>query len=231
MLVVAAAAPSLARHAETKSSIRGRVTDTSGYAMPGAIVVARPATGGPLLRVATPGNGHYEMSADVGPVDVVAAVDGFDAVRVVDARVRDTPFELDFRLSLGLKLECIVVEEPPYGTIRGTVADDKGFPLPFAVVHVRQSTGYRLDAYGYADAEGRYSANAPAGRNQVSAAYPGYVAQPRDVVVSVGKTSALDLTALMFGSRTPSTETLRSITNCGRLGFEHPAPRPEARLR
>jgi hypothetical protein len=152
--------------------------------------------------------------------------------------VRKPYYELDFRLQLGTKLECVVVDEPAFGTIEGIVNDDKGFPLPFAVVEVRQLSGTRiyggryLDAFGYADAGGHFSANAPAGHHQVSATYPGYEAPPRDVSTTVNSKSALSLTASPVRySGVASVESLHSWTNCGRLGFRNPAPAPSPRRR
>ncbi len=162
------------------STIRGRVTDTGGYVMPGIPMVARPSSGGPLLHTTTVAGGQYEFPDLVsGHFDVFAFLDGFDTSRIIGARVWEPYYELDFRLRLGARLECVVVQEPAYGTVEGIVADEKGFPLPFAVVEVRQLSGTRiygdryLDAFGYADSDGRYSANAPAGHIQLSVTYPG----------------------------------------------------------
>jgi hypothetical protein len=112
------------------------------------------------------------------------------------------------------------------------VADANGFPLPFAVVDVQQLSGTRiyrgryLRSYGYADEAGQYSVNVPAGHHQVRARNPGYVAVPRDARIALGKKVALNLTASESGSRTSSMESLRSIANCGKLGFRKLAPVP-----
>lgn len=222
-----------------KSTIRGRVTDTGGYVDPGVGIIVRPASGGPLIRTTTTAAGHYEVGAiSPGDFDVFAFLNGFETIRLIDARVRDSYFELDLRLRLRNVLECVVVPEPPFGTIDGDVTDPKGFPLPFAVVEVRQLSGTQiyggryLDAFGYADADGHFSANAPAGHHQVSATYPGYAAQARDVSTTVSNTVTLNLTASPVRySGSNSVESLHTWTKCGRLGFENPAPAPTSRPR
>lgn len=221
------------QNAAARSSFRGRLTDMHGNVIPGVALIVKPGPGGPLVRATSRADGSYEIAGlSAGRFDVYAALAGFDVERVVEANVGARPFELDFRMRLSDRLEYVYVPEPPFGTIEGDVKDAMGFPMPFAVVHVRQLSGTRihrgryLDEFGYADAEGHYSVNAPAGRHQVSATYPGYRMQPRAISLSVGNKSVLDLTVSPAGRREASMESLRAFTNCGRLGFANPAPSP-----
>ena len=61
----------------TKSSIAGRVTDTSGALIPGARVELHPATGGLSLATTTDSAGHYSFSAEPAAYLVTVDFDGF----------------------------------------------------------------------------------------------------------------------------------------------------------
>jgi len=91
-------------------SIRGRITDSSGAAIPGARVMARSAATGYAFQGWSGVNGQYVVGGlPAGRYDVEGSSDGFKIERRTGVTVGRSAVNLDFALELGSVTEVVEV--------------------------------------------------------------------------------------------------------------------------
>ena len=125
--------------------VRGKVADTRGQAIPGALVTLVAPDGRQVARCVANARGAYGWSAlDPGLYTLIASAPGYQPVADAVSLIPDAPMTRDLTVAVA-------------GVLAGAVRSARsGMALPDARVSAVDAGG-RVVASGVADAEGRYS--------------------------------------------------------------------------
>ena len=212
-------------------SLSGKVTDTSGNAVPGASVTFTSTDGQTYQTPAsgTDANGNYSFpNVQPGTYTGTASKAGFGSATQTSLTVASsTPLMVDFTLT------------PGPGAATGRVVDTSGNPIPNATVYFTSGTPATTAATAMTDATGTYTvASIAAGTYNVTATATGFgtSAPISAVIVGATTTTVPDITlgavangtlgglVTSTGSNTPVAGVTLTITNTGTGQAISPAP-------
>jgi hypothetical protein len=101
LVLIFLAAPVFAQQVITNASVSGRVTDTSGAVVPGALVTARQTETNQTSTTHTDTDGRFRFPAlRVGPYQIVVHLQGFDDATRALALTVGSAFELPVTLKI-----------------------------------------------------------------------------------------------------------------------------------
>ena len=139
--------------AQQTVTLSGRVTDSAGQAVPGALVALKRLPGGVWVDGQdTDATGAYRFSVPPGTYSLEVQPHGPFITQQIELTL-STDTTRNFVLESGV-------------TLSGQVTDPAGQPVPWAWVSVRNDAGQAI-SFGSADDDGRYSLGVPVGTYQI----------------------------------------------------------------
>jgi hypothetical protein len=114
LLALAAVTAAAGAQLAGKGTINGRVMDSDGAALPGAIVTITDNSTNKKLTIKSSGSGEYTFSLDPGKYTIAASHDGFKSVTQENVNVNALQtFSVDVTLPNGATTETVTVTDAP----------------------------------------------------------------------------------------------------------------------
>lgn len=106
------------------SSVRGRITDADGLALPGVVVTLEPLVTGPTATGVTDQTGAYTVDAPPGRYRLTAELSGFSTATRPDVLLGRDPIVVDLSLAVASFEERVTVSAAPAVPMMGSPAPD-----------------------------------------------------------------------------------------------------------